>query len=135
MSQSVVISVSFPAVGAVAAAAVMANLVATLVSAGLEYEERQRLETEDGVQHDVDLVVRDEQGAKIGIKVDERDGVMRFVGHDGHDRRASALAQRVLQRYAYSRVMEDLQRKGYRIAKDEREADGSIKIVAQRWRE
>lgn len=134
MSQSVVISVSLPAVGAVAAAAVMGHLVATLVSAGLEYEERQRLETEDGEQHQVDLVVRDEAGVKIGIKLDQRAGVMRFVGHDGRDRRASALAQRVIQRYAYSRVMADLKSKGYQIAKEECQNDGSIKIVAQRWR-
>jgi hypothetical protein len=134
MSQSVVIAVGFPGVAAVGAAAVLAELMATVVAEGLKYEEQQQLETEDGIRHEVDLVVRDEQGAKIGVKVDEKQGKVRFVGHDGSDRRASALAGRVLQRYAYSRVMDDLKRKGYQIAKEERQADGSIKLVAQRWR-
>lgn len=134
MSQSLVLTIDLPTGVAAAASALLAELMANIVAEGLKYEERQRLETEDGVRHEVDLVVSDEQGTKIGVKVDEKEGKVRFVGHDGGDRRASALAGRVLQRYAYSRVMDDLKRKGYQIAKEERQADGSIKLVAQRWR-
>jgi hypothetical protein len=30
--------------------------------------------------------------------------------------------------------MEELKRKGYQIAREEKQKDGSIKLVAQRWR-
>ena len=57
-----------------------------------------------------------------------------FVGHEGKDKRATALANRVAQRYAYSKVLDELKRKGYQIAKEEKQKDGTIKVVAQRWR-
>jgi len=48
--------------------------------------------------------------------------------------RTGQLAHRVMQRYAYSRVLNDLKRKGYQIGKEEKQKDGSIRLVAQRWR-
>ena len=55
--------------------------------------------------------------------MDQKTGVATFVGHDGKDKRATALANRVAQRYAYSKVTEELKRKGYQIAQG-REAEG-----------
>jgi len=70
----------------------------------------------------------------VGVKVDQKTGVATFVGHEGKDKRATALANRVAQRYAYSRVLDELKRKGYQIAKEEKQKDGTIHLVAQRWR-
>ena len=81
----------------------------------------------------VDLVVRDQAGTRVGVKVDERTGTATFVGHDASGR-AQALANRVAQRYAYSKVTQELKRKGYQIDKEEKQKDGTIKLVAQRWR-
>jgi hypothetical protein len=112
----------------------LAELVRAVVESGFRYEEQKEFRTEDGRAHAVDLVVSDEQGTRVGVKVDSKTGVATFVGHDGRDKRATALANRVAQRYAYSKTVAELKRKGYQIAKEERQKDGTIKIVAQRWR-
>ena len=126
MSQSVELSVVV--VG-------MAELVRAVLEAGAQaLEEQKELCTQDGRTHKVDLVVKDEQGTEVGVKVDRRTGVATFVGHEGKDKRATALANRVVQRYAYSKVTDELKRKGYQIAKEEKQKDGTIKLVAQRWR-
>jgi hypothetical protein len=112
----------------------MAELLAAIVEAGLQYDREKEFRTEDGTVHGVDFVVTDEQGTRTGVKVDSRSGEARFVGHDGGAGSSSAVARRVAQRYAYSRALQQLKEKGYEIAKEERQADGSIRIVAQRWR-
>ena len=126
MSQSVELSVVV--VG-------MADLVRAVLEAGAQaYQEQKALKTADGRTHEVDLVVKDDQGTEVGVRVDGKTGVATFVGHDGKDKRATALAQRVVQRYAYSKVVDELKRKGYQIGKEEKQKDGTIKLVAQRWR-
>ena len=126
MSQSVELSVVV--VG-------MADLVRAVLEAGAQaYQEQKELKTADGRTHEVDLVVKDDQGTEVGVRVDGKTGVATFVGHDGKDKRATALAQRVVQRYAYSKVVDELKRKGYQIGKEEKQKDGTIKLVAQRWR-
>lgn len=113
----------------------MAELIRAVLEGGAQAcQEQKELRTADGRTHAVDLVVKDEQGTEVGVKVDQKTGVATFVGHDGKDKRATALANRVAQRYAYSKVMDELKRKGYQIGKEEKQKDGTIKLVAQRWR-
>jgi hypothetical protein len=111
----------------------MAELIAAIAEGGMEHEETKEYRGVDGRVHVVDLVVRDQAGASVGVKVDGKTGTATFVGHDA-DGRARALANRVAQRYAYSKVTQELKRKGYQIAKEEKQKDGTIKLVAQRWR-
>ena len=108
----------------------MAGLLEAIAEAGLECSRQKTFQTDEG-KHAVDLVVTDEQGTQTGVKVDARTGEATFVGHG---EKAGALAHRVMQRYAYSRVVNDLKRKGYQIGKEEKQKDGSIRLVAQRWR-
>jgi hypothetical protein len=110
------------------------ELLAAVAEEGFAHEERTELRTEDGQVHPVDLVVTDEEGTEVGVKMDARTGVARFVGHDGRDAKATRLVQRISQRYAYSKALAELKRKGYQVAKEEKQKDGTIKIVAQRWR-
>jgi hypothetical protein len=112
----------------------LAELMRAIVEAGCEAVKQSEYQAADGRTHKVDLVVKDEQGTKVGVKVDQTTGVATFVGHDGKDKRATALAHRVAQRYAYSKTLDELKRKGYQIAKEEKQKDGTIKLVAQRWR-
>jgi Protein of unknown function (DUF1257) len=125
MSQSV--DVSILVVG-------LAELLRAVTEAGCEAMKQSEFQTEDGRTHAVDLVVKDEQGTEVGVKVDQKTGVATFVGHEGKDKRATKLANRVAQRYAYSKVLDELKRKGYQIAKEEKQKDGTIHLVAQRWR-
>jgi hypothetical protein len=112
----------------------MAELLNAILESGLAYDKETEFETEDGVAHKVDLVVRDEHGTKVGVKVDEKTGRAHFVGHEDEAQRGTSVVQRIAQRYAYSKTLGELKRKGYEIAKEERQADGTIKVVAQRWR-
>jgi hypothetical protein len=112
----------------------LAELMRAVAEAGCEAVKQSELRTEDGRRHRVDLVVKDEQGTQVGVKLDQKTGLATFVGHDGKDKRKTALANRVAQRYAYSKVLDELKRKGYQIAKEEKQKDGTIKLVAQRWR-
>ena len=112
----------------------MTELIKAVMDVGLRHEERSEYRAQDGRTHAVDLVVSDAQGTQVGVKVDKKTGLASFVGHDGKDKRATALAHRIAQRYAYSKTLEELKRKGYQIAKEEKQKDGTIKLVAQRWR-
>ena len=112
----------------------MSELIAAIAESGFAHEKQSQFRTEDGRTHAVDLVVRDPEGTAVGVKVDAKTGTATFVGHDGPGGKASALAHRIAQRYAYSRVTQELKRKGYQIAKEEKQKDGTIKLVAQRWR-
>lgn len=112
----------------------MAALVKAIAEAGLQSRREKSFRSEDGKVHAVDMVVTDESGTEVGVSVDKKTGQATFVTREKDARRGSALANRVAQRYAYSRVMEDLKRKGYQVAKEETQQDGSIRVVAQRWR-
>ena len=111
----------------------MCELIAAIVEGGLTHETTRTFSSDDGRTHVVDLVVRDPAGAAVGVKLDQKTGTATFVGHD-RSGKAQALAHRVAQRYAYSKVTQELKRKGYQIAKEEKQKDGTIKLVAQRWR-
>lgn len=124
---SEVITLTIPIVG-------MAELLQTVVSLSLVQTAAESFRTEDGATHAVDLVLTDEAGTRVGVKVDPKSGEATFVAHDARDRRGSALIGRIAQRHAYSRVMEELKRKGYQVAREEKQKDGSIRLVAQRWR-
>jgi hypothetical protein len=112
----------------------LAELMRAIAEAGCEAVKQGEMRTEDGRRHAVDVVVKDEEGTQVGVKLDEKTGVATFVGHDGKDKKASALANRIAQRYAYSKVTEELKRKGYQLVKEEKQKDGTIRLVAQRWR-
>lgn len=113
----------------------MAGLVKAVAECGLAcLEQRQQFTTDDGTTHTVDLVVQDEAGAKVGVKLDAKTKVATFVAHDCKGTQGTSLARRIAQRYARSQVIEELQRKGYQIGKEEKQPDGTVKIVASRWR-
>jgi hypothetical protein len=75
-----------------------------------------------------------EAGAEVGVKVDPRSKQVVLVPQDCQAGPGQALAGRVVQRYAYSRVLQELKQKGYQVAREEKQRDGSVKLVFQRWR-
>jgi hypothetical protein len=93
---------------------------------------QSRLETRDGRTHRVDYVVTDEEGNQVGVRVDPRTKRAVLIA-DGCGSRAEELARRIAQRYAYSRVTDELRRKGYQLTREQRAADGTIQLVATRW--
>ena len=109
-------------------------LLEAIAQTGAEYAKQKQLRTADGATHDVDYVVTGEDGAQVGVKVDRRTEQAVLIPQDCERGKGKALAGRIAQRYAQSRITEEMQRKGYQLAKQETQRDGSVKLVWQRWR-
>jgi len=113
----------------------MAALVQAVVECGLAYvESRQTLTCDDGAKHAVDLIIRGQDGATVGVQLDKKTQAAKFIAQDCQGEKGKALAGRVLQRYALSRAIEELRKKGYQIGQQEKQPDGTVKLVASRWK-
>lgn len=100
---------------------------------GVAFRQMKELKTDDGQRHQVQGVIEDGNGAVVGVKVNPKNGQVELVAKDCHGTKGKALAQRVAQKWAHVKVMEELRRKGYRVSREEQQADGTIKVVAERW--
>lgn len=112
----------------------MAALAEAIADAAATCRKERSFRTDDGKVHPVDLVVTGEDGATVGVKLDEKTGEATLVPYDCKGTKGKALANRIAQRYAYTKVKSELAKKGYVVAEERNEADGSIRLVAQRWR-
>jgi len=111
----------------------VAALLEVVAELGAEHRAQKRMQTTDGVTHDVDYVVSDGQ-AEVGVKVDKKTQQVTLVPQDCEAGKGKALAGRIAQRYAYSRAVGEMKRKGYAVSHEERQADGTLRVVLQRWR-
>jgi mannitol-specific phosphotransferase system IIBC component len=118
----------------------VALLLEAIAEAGAQIAEEEQLRTADGRTHRVKYVARDAEGGVVGVQVDAKSGEAKLVvqdcdaGRGSQASRGEALAKRIAQRYATSRVTEELRRKGYQLAREEKQVDGTLKQVWQRWR-
>lgn len=112
----------------------IAMLLQVIAEAGAQIAEEELLRTTDGETHRVDYVARDAEGAAVGVRIDAKTGEAVLVPQDCERGKGKALAGRIAQRYATSRVTDELRRKGYQLAREEKQRDGTLKQVWQRWR-
>jgi hypothetical protein len=116
----------------------VALLLEAIAEAGAQIAEEEQLRTTDGRTHRVKYVARDAEGGVVGVQVDARSGEAKLLAQDceaaSKPSASRALADRIAQRYATSRVTEELRRKGYQLAREEKQVDGTLKQVWQRWR-
>lgn len=112
----------------------MTALIEAVIQCGYDHAEAKQFETDDGERHKVDLVIEDKQGGKVGVKIDKKTQAATFIAHDCKGQQGRRIAQTVTQRWAYAKVTEELRQKGYQIAKEEKQADGTIKITAGKWK-
>jgi len=99
---------------------------------GALWSREKALTTQDGHHHEVDYVVTDAEGTRVGVRVDPRTQRAVLIS-EGCGSKAQVFARQIAQRYAYARVTEELRRKGYQIGSEERGRDGSVRLVATRW--
>ncbi|MGA8890784.1 MAG: DUF1257 domain-containing protein [Anaeromyxobacteraceae bacterium] len=111
----------------------VALLIQVIADLGAEYRKEKKMRAADGTTHDVDYVVTDGK-AEVGVKVDPRTEKATLIPKDCDAGPGKALAGRIAQRWAYSKAVGELKRKGYAVAKEEKQADGSVRVVMQRWR-
>jgi hypothetical protein len=120
-------------VGIVIAVQGLALLFQVVADLGAQYRAEKKMRTSDGTSHDVDYVVKDGE-AEVGVKVDRKSEKVTLIPKDCDAGPGKALAGRIAQRWAYSKAVGELKRKGYAVAKEEKQADGSVRVVMQRWR-
>ncbi|MEI7705764.1 MAG: DUF1257 domain-containing protein [Deltaproteobacteria bacterium] len=111
----------------------VALLVQVVAELGLERLEQRKLQTADGATHEVDHVLR-EGGAEVGVKIDRKTEKVTLIPKDCEAGPGRALAGKIAQRWAYSKAVGELTRKGYAVAREEKQSDGSVRVVLQRWR-
>lgn len=109
------------------------GLMGVLEELGLAFRQLSELKTDDGQKHAVAGMIEDRAGGVVGVKLDKKTGQVELVPKDCHGQKGKALANRVAQKWAHLRVVEELRKKGYRVAREETQADGTIKVVAERW--
>jgi|APFre7841882590_1041340.scaffolds.fasta_scaffold78921_2 hypothetical protein len=119
--------------GLVVAVQGLALLFQVLADLGAQYRAEKRMRTSDGASHEVDYVVKDGE-AEVGVQVDRKTEKVTLIPKDCDAGPGKALAGRIAQRWAYSKAVGELKRKGYAVAKEEKQADGSVRVVMQRWR-
>ena len=120
-------------VGIVIAVQGLALLFQVIGELGAQYRAEKRMRSADGATHDVDYVVKDGE-AEVGVQVDRKTEKVTLIPKDCDAGPGKALAGRIAQRWAYSRAVGELKRKGYAVAKEEKQAEGSVRVVMQRWR-
>ncbi len=120
-------------VGIVVAVQGLAVLLQVVAELGAQYRAEKKMRTADGATHDVDYVVKDGE-AEVGLRVDKKTDQVTIIPKDCDAGPGKALAGRIAQRWAYSKAVGELKRKGYTVAKEEKQADGTVRVVMQRWR-
>ncbi len=100
-------------------------LLDVVAELGAEARAEKKMRTADGVTHEVDYVVKD-GAAEVGVQVDKKSEKVTLIPRDCNAGPGKALAGRIAQRWAYSRAVGELKRKGYAVAKEEKQADGTV---------
>jgi hypothetical protein len=108
-------------------------LLECIAEIGAEVQRQKQMQDAEGTTHEVDYVVRDGE-AEVGVQVDRKTEKVRLIPRDCEAGKGKALAGRIAQRFAYSKALGELKRKGYVVSKEERQADGTVRVVMQRWR-
>jgi hypothetical protein len=111
----------------------IALLIDVIGQLGAECRAEKKMRTVDGATHEVDYVVKDGE-AEVGVKVDKKTDKVTLIPKDCDAGPGKALAGRIAQRWAYSKAVGELKRKGYTVAKEEKQKDGTVRVVMQRWR-
>jgi len=99
---------------------------------GIAVQELQEYRDEKGHVCPVDLVAKTATGDEIGI-VKSAEGVNFLVAHPERKSVQESINQ-VKQVYSRLKILHAVKAKGYSQVKEEKLADGSIRLVVQKWR-
>lgn len=109
-------------------------LLICLKELGYEVEEKVSIRGYRGQETPVDIAVRMRQGYDIGFTLGA-DGTYSFVadwfGVQGVSEQQ--FTTKVQQQYALGTVMEQVNRQGFNVVEQQRDADGQIRLIVRRW--
>lgn len=109
----------------------------TLSDLQVEYEETKALTVADGTSHKVEAVIKGPNGRLIGLEK-TKNGEYQFVADTKGLTKEQAKKQQVFinkikQKYAYSKVINELKKQGYIISEEEKVQNNTIRLVARKW--
>ncbi|BBB90363.1 MAG TPA: DUF1257 domain-containing protein [Methylomusa anaerophila] len=109
-------------------------LIRCLQDLGYEVEEQAAIRGYRGQETRVDIAVRMRQGYDVGFVLDAG-GTYSFVadwfGVQGTNEQD--FVAKVYQQYALVTVMDQVNRQGFNLVEQERDANGAIRLVVRRW--
>jgi len=87
------------------------------------------------VQH----VLVNESGLRIGVRVDTKTGLMELLVNEEELREKEGIEikqfeETVQKNYQYTQVMNRLKAEGFTIVEEKQEANETVKVVVRRWR-
>ena len=94
------------------------------------------LKTSDGKTHKVEAVFEDGVGRLAGLAKTEKGYQLVTDSQDltaEEAKKQNESIQQVVQRYAYRKVVKQLQAEGYQVAEEQKQADNSIRLVCRKW--
>jgi len=87
---------------------------------------------------EVDYVLKNESGLKLGIRKNKQGKLEILVDEDELREKEGIelkeFKQQVQKRYSYVKLMERLKAEGYTVVEEKEEANESIRLVVRRWR-
>lgn len=95
-------------------------------------KEIKMLENCDGQMIEVDYIMKNEVNEKIGIKTNLK-GDVEFVVQNDKSPTVKQTIDKVTQAYARLKILDEVKRKGYKTVKEEKLANGSIRLVVEKW--
>lgn len=118
----------------VADAASIGMLIEGVKQIGLAIQEIKEFQSVHGKPScAVEFVMKSKQGVEIGVAKNAQNE-LEFVVKESQKKQAMETIKQIKQIYSKIKVLNELKRKGYQNVKEEKLADGSIKLVLQKWR-
>lgn len=109
-------------------------LLVSLKQLGYDVEEKASIKGYRGQQSPVDIAVRMKQGYDVGFVLGA-DGTYSFIadwfGVQGISEQQ--FTDKVKQQYALATVMDQINRQGFNVVEQQRDADGQVRLVVRRW--
>jgi hypothetical protein len=100
------------------------------------YRKVERLKTSEGRVHKVEAVFRDNLGRQAGLQKTDK-GYQIITDCEGlspvEAQQQRESVQQIVQRYAYRKVLKELQAQGYVVAEENHQPDNSIRLLVRKW--
>ena len=110
----------------------LAILLEAAANLAIDCINERRMKDSRGTTHEVDHVLQDSEGHRVGVKK-KTDGTVDLIPQKCDDPGTDKMVRRLTQHYARGKVLNELKQKGYQVVKEEVQPDRSIRVVVQRW--
>ncbi|MFQ3617213.1 MAG: DUF1257 domain-containing protein [Cyanobacteriota bacterium] len=87
-----------------------------------------------GQTHEAEVVIEQDNGYDVGFSWNGQEyALVSDLQYWQQPLSVDGFLRRVTQRYAYHTVVKETSRQGFQVSEEQRQADGSIRLVVQRW--